>query len=405
MNIAMVSEHASPLAVLGGADAGGQNVHVAELSSALARAGHSIRVFTRRDNDRDPSRVTMPSGVTVEHLDAGPPTAVPKDELWPFMPTFSRELLARLRRDPADVLHAHFWMSASAALDAVQSLKVPIVQTFHALGSEKARMQGAADTSPTARLAQELRIIASADRIVATSSSEIFELCRLGADPRRLKLIPCGVDFAAFNEQDADSLLPRRETYRIVTLSRLVERKGVADVIAALADVPRAELIVAGGPATLFLDDDADVRRLREHARIHGVVDRVRFVGRVARKSIPSLLRSADVVACAAWYEPFGIVPLEAMAAGRPVVATAVGGQNDTVLDGYTGLLVPPRNPRVLAQAICSLLADAKKRRALGEAGRHRVRDRFSWERVARETYAVYHSVARVALQPKVSSA
>ncbi|GAC1304660.1 MAG: glycosyltransferase family 1 protein [Vulcanimicrobiaceae bacterium] len=395
MNIAMVSEHASPLAVLGGADAGGQNVHVAELSAALVRAGHRITVFTRRDDPRLPARVLMPSGVAVAHVDAGPARAIAKDDLLPHMPAFAQGLARAFGRLAPDLVHAHFWMSARAALEAAKPLGIPVVHTFHALGSEKRRMQGAADTSPLERLDEELRIAHDADRIIATSSSEIFELCRLGADPRRLKIVPCGVDVALFDRVDPPYVLSRRQAHRIVTLSRLVERKGVGDVIRALRDVPDAELAIAGGPALAELGGDREAQRLLALARATGVADRVTFLGRVGRTEIPALLRSADVVVCAAWYEPFGIVPLEAMAAGVPVVATAVGGQNDTVIDRFTGLHVPPRDPRALAAALRELLADPAMRARLGAAGRARIEGRFTWDRIAAESLKVYRGIGR----------
>ncbi len=397
MNVAMISEHASPLAMLGGVDAGGQNVHVAELSAALVRAGHRVVVYTRRDDEKLPARVTMPSGVIVEHVDAGPPHAVPKDDLFPFMQPFGDYLNRAFAVDPPDVVHAHFWMSGTAALAAAKPLGIPVVETFHALGTEKRRMQGSADTSPVERLAEEIRIMRSAERIVATSSSEIFELCRLGADPRRLKIVPCGVDAAAFAQAGPALELPRRRTHRVVTLSRLVERKGVADVISALCDVPDAELVVAGGPAAAYLATDAEAQRLAQHARRCGVADRVTLVGRVGRRDVPALLRAADVVACAAWYEPFGIVPLEAMAAGVAVVATAVGGQNDTVIDRFTGLHVPPRDPRALGAALRELFASPELRARLGSAGRMRAQQRFTWDRIAAETFKVYRTLERVA--------
>lgn len=395
MNIAMVSEHASPLAVLGGTDAGGQNVHVAELSAALVRAGHRLTVFTRREDARLARRSVMPSGVAVVQIDAGPPHAVPKDDLLPYMDAFAAELARAFVQLAPDLVHAHFWMSARAALAAARPLGIPVVQTFHALGSEKRRMQGTADTSPRERIAEELRIANAVDRIVATSSSEIFELCRLGADPRRLKIVPCGVDLALFDRDESELQLVRRRAHRIVTLSRLVERKGVLDVIAALRDVPEAELVVAGGPAPDELAYDADAKRLADHARSCRVADRVTLLGRVERAGIPPLLRTADVVVCAAWYEPFGIVPLEAMAARVPVIATAVGGQNDTVIDRFTGLHVPPRDPRALATALRELLADAGLRSRLGAAGRARVEGRFTWDRVAAETLKIYRGTVR----------
>lgn len=395
MNIAMVSEHASPLAVLGGVDAGGQNVHVAELSAALVRAGCRVAVYTRRDDHRLPHAVTMPSDVTVVHLDAGPARTIAKDELLPYMDALAAGLQRAFVETPPDVVHGHFWMSGRAALAACKPLGIPVVQTFHALGSEKRRMQGASDTSPRERLAEETRIMRSVDRVVATSSSEMFELCRLGADPRRLRIVPCGVD-AAFFASCRDALsLERRRTFRIVTLSRLVARKGVDDVIAALREVPEAELIVAGGPAPAELARDAEAQRLAQHARACGVADRVTFLGRVERDDVPRLLRAADAVVCAAWYEPFGIVPLEAMAAGVPVIATAVGGQNDTVIDRFTGLHVAPKEPGAIAAALRELFADRALRLRLGAAGRRRAHERFTWDRIAAETVKVYRALAR----------
>src|SRR3954470_22219983 len=176
MRIAMVSEHASPLAVLGGVDAGGQNVHVAALAAALGRLGHEVVVHTRRDDAALPRRVPLAPGVEVDHVDAGPPSEVPKDELLPYMRAFGDELREAWGEDPPDVVHAHFWMSAIAALRAAVPLGIPVVHTFHALGTVKRRHQGAEDTSPEGRLALEREICRRVDRIVATCSDEVFEL-------------------------------------------------------------------------------------------------------------------------------------------------------------------------------------------------------------------------------------
>jgi glycosyltransferase involved in cell wall biosynthesis len=177
-------------------------------------------------------------------------------------------------------------------------------------------------------------------------------------------------------------------------LGRLVERKGTEDVIAALARLPRAELVVAGGPRRAELPADPEYRRLCGAARAHGVADRVTFTGGVTRERVPALLRSADVVVCAPWYEPFGIVPLEAMACGIPVVATAVGGLTDSVVPGRTGLLVPPRDPAALASAAAALLGDPILRAALGRAGRRRAQHWYDWGRIAAQTETVYLRLA-----------
>jgi glycosyltransferase involved in cell wall biosynthesis len=394
MRIAMVSEHASPLAVLGGVDAGGQNVHVAALASALARRGDDVVVHTRRDSADLPRRVELAPGVEVDHVDAGPPYAVPKDELVPYMGRFADELRELWSAEPPDVVHAHFWMSGMAALAAATDLEIPVVQTFHALGIVKRRHQGEKDTSPAHRIVTERAIARACDRVVATCSDEVFELVRLGADRRRITVVPCGVDVERFVPHGPRE--PRRpDRHRLVAACRLVERKGIADAISALAELPDAELHVAGGPDASRLETDPEARRLRAHAAELGVADRVVLRGRLGRDEMPPLLRSADAVVCVPWYEPFGIVPLEAMACGVPVVASAVGGQIDSVVDGVTGVHVPPRDPAALGAALAELLDDPERRAELGAAGVERARRRFSHDRVAAATREIYADVLR----------
>lgn len=389
MKIAFVSEHASPLAVLGGVDAGGQNVHVAALAEALARGGDEVRVYTRRDDARLPATVPFCTGVLVDHVDAGPAEAIEKDHLLPHMPAFARELEQRWNQWRPDVVHAHFWMSGLASLDAAASLDLPVVQTYHALGIEKKRHQGVKDTSPAERLAIEARIASGATHIVATATAEAFELVRMGANRNDITVVPCGVDlsqFAAIGPSESRN----RHKHRILCLSRLVERKGIGDVIAALKLLPNAELIVAGGPDRESLWKDVEALRLREIARRLGVEDRIEFRGRVERTGVARLLRSADLVVCYPWYEPFGIVPLEAMACGVPVVVSSVGGLVDSVVDGVTGVHVEPRSPIALAQAIRTLLHNERRRLNLGIAGAKRVNERYGWPRIASDTKAVY---------------
>ena len=396
MRIAMVSEHASPLAVLGGVDAGGQNVHVAAIAAALARRGCDVVVHTRRDDPSLPRRVALCPGVEVDHVDAGPPCEVPKDDLLPHMAAFADQLREAWADERPDVVHSHFWMSGLAALAAADELGIPVVHTFHALGTVKRRHQGARDTSPAGRIELERGLARRVDAIIATCSDEVRELLAMGLTDEIVEVVPCGVDRARFS---ADGPVAPRAPgrRRLVAACRLVERKGLGDVLEALADVPDAELHVAGGPDASQLPLDPEAARLRALARRLGVEDRLILHGRVSRDDMPALLRSADVVVCAPWYEPFGIVPLEAMACGRPVVATAVGGQIDSVADGVTGLLVPPRDPAALAAALRSLLADEDRRRAFGRAGVRRVRRLYGFDSVAAATQDVYRQViARV---------
>ena len=394
----MVSEHASPLAALGGADAGGQNVHVAALATELGRRGSQVVVHTRRDDPDVQRRVPIAPRVAVDHVDAGPARVMPKDELLPHMGEFADDLRAAWERDPPDLVHAHFWMSGVAALEAARPQGIPVVHTFHALGTVKRRHQRAADPSPPARLKVEDAIIDEVDHVVATCSDEVFELVRLGADRRRVSVVPCGVDLELFTPEG--SVEPRNPEQgagraRLVAVARLVERKGVGEAIEALGEIPGADLVVAGGPERTALDTDPEVRRLRALAERHGVADRVEFRGRIERPDLPALLRSADVAVCVPWYEPFGIVPLEAMACGVPVVASSVGGLIDTVVDGATGVHVPPRDPERLARALSALLDDPARRRELGAAGAARARERYGWERIAALTLEVYDELVR----------
>jgi D-inositol-3-phosphate glycosyltransferase len=391
VKIAMVSEHANPLAAVGGVDAGGQNVHVAALSEALASQGHEVVVYTRRDDETTPTRVAMSKGVVVEHVPAGPARELPKDELLPYMPEFGHYLADRWASDRPEVVHAHFWMSGLAALVGARDLDVPVVQTFHALGVVKRRHQGLADTSPKHRLRLEGAIGRDADKIIATCSDEVEELLRMGIARTHIAVTPCGVDLDVFTDQGP--VMERTSRRRLVTVGRLVERKGVDTILEALPALGDTELLVAGGPDEAALDHDADVERLRRHARLHGVEDRVRFLGRVARADMPALLRSADLVVTVPWYEPFGIVPLEAMACGRPVVGAAVGGLLDTVVDGMTGVLVPPRRADLLAETLASLFSDPLRLEEMGLAAADRARARYGWDRVAEETARTYDQV------------
>src|SRR4051794_9729388 len=289
----MGAEHAGPLGAVGGVDAGGKNVRARGRGGARAAAGTAVGVGPRRADEHPPDTVTVRPGMTVRTVTAGPRSPVPKDELVPYLPALADVLAADWRAHRPDVVHAHFWMSGMVAVSAAAPLDVPVVQTFHALGSVKRRHQGADDTSPPGRVAAERAVAARVDRVIATCTDEVFELARLGAPRRRATVVPCGVDTAAFSPEGP--VAPRTETPRLVVLGRLVRRKGVDEVITALRRLPGVELLVAGGPAdAAALDRDPDAQRLRRAAAEAGVADRVRLLGAVARSDVPALLRSAD---------------------------------------------------------------------------------------------------------------
>jgi glycosyltransferase involved in cell wall biosynthesis len=393
MRIAMVSEHASPLATLGGVDAGGQNTHVAELATALAKRGHEVRVYTRRDDPQLPTVVPFGERVSVEHVPAGPAAQLPKDDLLPFMGDFGRYLASRWEEGDftPGVVHAHFWMSGLAALTATAHNKIPVVVTYHALGTVKRRHQGDKDTSPPTRQGLERELGLLADRVVAQCGEEVDELGRMGIPRADISVIPSGVNTEQFTPNGPAA--PRGELSRILSVGRLVERKGFADLIKALRVVPDAELVVVGGPPAEQLGDEPEARRLLALAERAGVAGRVRLLGQVPREEMAGWYRSADVVACTPWYEPFGLTPLEAMACGTPVVAYATGGLAESVIDEVTGVLVAPRDVRGLAGALRGVLGDEVRRMSFASAAVDRVRSRYTWDRTAAEVERVYAAV------------
>ncbi|MEV5953404.1 glycosyltransferase [Streptomyces sp. NPDC051987] len=394
--VAMVSEHASPLAELGGPDAGGQNVYVAQVAGVLARRGHEVVVYTRRDGTRLPDRVVAPDGVQVVHVPAGPAAPIPKDELLQYMPEFGDRLAREWALAPPDVVHAHFWMSGMAALAGARGLGLPVVQTYHALGTVKRRHQGAADTSPPERVAIETSVGRQCAAIVATCQDEVAELAAMGLPTGHVSVVPCGVDPVQFSPVPGLRRGAGGSPRRLLTVGRLVPRKGFDRAIRALAGVPDAQLLIAGGPEPALLTAEPEAERLWGVAREYGVSERVGLLGGVSRQRMPALMSSADLVLSLPRYEPFGIVPVEAMACRTPVVATAVGGQLDTVVDGLTGLLVPSDDDHDTAATIRALLDDPARLDAYGAAGRHRVLDRYTWDRVADGLTEVYGAVAGV---------
>ncbi|WP_026929742.1 glycosyltransferase [Glycomyces tenuis] len=392
MKIAMVSEHASPLAAMGGEDAGGQNVHVAQLAAALTRQGHAVSVYTRRDRPEPPERAEAPDGYEVVHVEAGPPERVPKDRLLPHMGGFAQRLRDAWAAEPPDIVHAHFWMSGLAALWAADAAELPVVQTYHALGTVKRRHQGEADTSPPARVRLERDIGARCAGVIATCRDELAELADMDVPEDKVAVIPCGVDLEHFTP--VGPAAGREGRHRVLAAGRLVPRKGLDTTIKALRDLPGTELLVAGGPAEGPVEGDPEARRLRRVAEETGVSDRVRMPGRIPHEEMPAQFRSADAVVCTPWYEPFGIVPLEAMACGVPVVAGAVGGMKDSVDDGVTGALVPDATPQAVAAAVRPYLEDPELLRRTGRAGRMRACALYSWDAIAAETIKAYELAA-----------
>ncbi|HEU4349950.1 MAG TPA: glycosyltransferase, partial [Actinoplanes sp.] len=357
MRIAMISEHASPLAACGDAAGGAQQRHVADLSRALAELGHEVRIYTRRDSPDLADVVPMTGGVRVVHVPAGPPEKVPADLLLPLMGDFAHWLDSRWREGDwaPDVAHAHFWTSGLAAVTAARRFGIPVVQSFHELAEAEKGTRG------PSRAGYERALGRAVDRVVVQSQDEARGLVRIGVPRAQLTLVPAGVDSDRFSpEGPAADRDPERP--RILSVGRLVERKGFGDIIQAMRYVPGAECVVVGGPPPEQLPADMQARKLRAIAERFQVADRVRLIGAVPARDMPRWYRSADVLVAAPWQDRFELAPLEAMACGVPVIGTSVGGINETVVDGLTGDLVPPRDPRALGGALRRLVNDKVRR-------------------------------------------
>ncbi len=398
--IALISEHASPLAVLGGVDAGGQNVYVGQLARHLVQIGYDVDVFTRRDSEALPEVAEWVDGVRIVNVPAGPPESVPKERLLPWMNDFAMHIVRFCRREPApyDLVHANFWMSGLVACEIKRSLGIPFVITFHALGRVRRAHQGAADGFPDERFAIEERVIRECDQIVAECPQEEEDLIRFyNADPAKISIIPAGFDPAEFSPMSKElaraALGLATPEWTVLHVGRMVPRKGVDNAIRGFARmIARAgiegRLVVAGGDADGA--ESAEVTRLRAVAEEEAVADRVTFAGPVGRDRLRYYYGAADVFVTTPWYEPFGITPLEAMACGTPVVGSNVGGIKFTVRDGECGYLVAANQPDMLAERLVHLYRHPRLVSVFRRQAINRANDLFTWRNVANEMAALY---------------
>jgi glycosyltransferase involved in cell wall biosynthesis len=405
MRVALISEHASPLAVLGGVDSGGQNLYVEQLARLLSKRGFSVDVFTRRDSPELPP-VAQLDGARVVHVQAGPAAFVPKEDMLPFMAEFTRRMLQHcLCFGGYDVMHANFFMSALVAADLKKALGTPFVVTFHALGRVRRLHQNGSDRFPPQRLAIEQRVIHEADAVIAECPQDRHDLLKMyDADPTTIRTIPCGFDPDEFRP------MPKLEARRalglnpdewiILQLGRMVPRKGIDNAIEALARLHRhhgvrARLVVVGGESR---DPDPrrtpELGRLQELAAAAGVAGAVTFVGSRRRDELRAYYAAADVFVTTPWYEPFGITPLEAMGCGTPVIGSAVGGIKSTVVDGETGFLVPAKDSAALAERLARLRRDPSLGAEMSRRALMRARSSFTWRRVASDVARLYADVA-----------
>ncbi|HET7699418.1 MAG TPA: glycosyltransferase [Candidatus Limnocylindria bacterium] len=405
--IAMLSVHACPLAKLGGRDSGGMNVYVRELARELGRRGHEVDVFTRWREKYDPRIQELGPGARVIHIGSGPMGYWPKMDVYEHLGEFTERLEEHVRAEGRayDLIHSHYWLSAEVARTLAPVWAVPRIQMFHTLGHVKREvMDEDVDGESDVRIAIEQRAIAESAAIVASSDIEAGELADLyAADRSRVHVIPCGVDpevFRPMRQADARDALGRDQRERIILfVGRIEQIKGIDVLLRSLgllffrhpelrSDVG---LLVVGG--ALDPGDDAPetdkVEELRRLVHQHRMEANVSFVGSLDQPTLAKYYAAADICAVPSLTESFGLVALEAMACGTPVVGTRVGGLQTLIEDGESGLLVPAGDYQALAEAIARVLTDQRLRMHLAHGARDRA-EHYTWRNVGERVEALY---------------
>jgi D-inositol-3-phosphate glycosyltransferase len=406
--IAMLSVHTGPLATLGGKETGGMNVYVRDLTRALIRRGHRVDVYTRAQDPELPIvRQELGAGARVIYVPAGPEHPYHKNLVYDHLPEFVAGVRARAEAEGItyDVLHSHYWLSGAVAQSLRRAWDVPVVHMFHTLGEMKNTVaQRSADLETARRIVVEKEIVEFADALVAATPAERRQLIELyDADPDRIHVISPGVDTGLFcpipPEQARAHIALCPERRIIMFVGRIEPLKGIDNLLRAIARVleRRPELrahicvpIIGGDPNRIREDDEMiRLQTLREELNIEDVV---LFLGAKDQDLLPYYYSAADVVVMPSDYESFGMVALEAMACGTPVIASDVGGLAFLIKDERTGYRVPARDPEALATKIARLLTDEGLRRRIGHWAACWA-ESYAWMRIAREIEALYQEV------------
>ncbi|HEX8990736.1 MAG TPA: glycosyltransferase [Anaerolineales bacterium] len=409
MNIAMLSYHTCPLATLGGKDTGGMNVYVRDLTRELGRLGIHVDVFTRSQDEHVPHVLhDLGYGNRVVHVPAGPEQPVEKSNLAAYVPEFVEgvKAFAVEKGIHYDVIHSHYWMSGLAAIALSEAWGgVPVIQMFHTLGAMKNRVAQSPDERESAeRIAAEKAILACVDRVTVATLAELTQLRFLyKADDRKLEIIPPGVDTSHFYPIPSDEAKQfvglKPEDRMILFVGRIEPLKGVDTLIRAMACVKMKGLSRPVHLAIIGGEPDVDPDQMTvEMARLQGLSDdlsmgrTVVFLGKRGQDTLPYYYSAAEVLVMPSHYESFGMVALEAMACGTPVIASDVGGLGFLVQDGETGFTIPDGEPDTICEKLALLLGDPTLRHRMGRRAAE-VALSYAWPKIARQIVAVYEEV------------
>lgn len=404
---AQISVHTSPLATLGGRDAGGMNVYVRELSCHLAAQGLPVDIFTRRTDPETPEVREIAPGVNVIAITAGPTEPVGKNDLFPYLPDFAEQMaLYSLHAGVRyDVVHAHYWLSGWAAELARRYWDAPFVQMFHTTAHMKNAVAAQVDRETDLRLRIEKRLLTLASGLIAANPDERADLIwRMGVPTEKVCTIPPGVDLELFQplsraaSRAAIGIAPDERV--VLFVGRIDPIKGIdtltdaaQTMLAGAGLQPPPTFVIVGGDLDRNGTPNGPLASVAESIAARGMVDRFRLVGSQPQNELPLFYAAADVVAVPSRYESFGLVAVEGLACGTPVVASRAGGLRYTIDEGVTGLLVRPRSPDALADGLTTILADDALRASMSTAARPSV-ERYAWSNIARQVMHVYQRLA-----------
>ncbi|HLZ28071.1 MAG TPA: glycosyltransferase [Chloroflexota bacterium] len=410
LRVAVLSTHTCPLAPLGGWETGGMNVYVRELGRALAARDVAVDIFTRRQARDVPDVVEYAPGARVIHIDAGPHRHVDKYDVLDYLPEFACgvQRFRALMGASYDVIHSHYWLSGRLGLLFADHWGVPLVSTFHTLAQLKNRVaESTAEREQAVRYDIEQRTMAGSDRVVALTAIDRQQTIRHYGAPTPISVIPGGVDLELFAPQprlEARAALGLGATEKVLLFVGRIQRlKGLEILLRAFAqmsDLDARVLIVGGQPGTSH--ESREISRLHHLAARLGITERTTFVGPVAHGRLPLYYSAADATVMPSSYESFGLVAVESLACGTPVVATRVGGLTSIVRDGETGLLVPWRDADLFAERLRRVLEDETLRGRLAGQARASVLE-YGWDRIADEHLALYADV-RASSRPRVAA-
>ena len=409
MRIAMLSYHTCPLAILGGKDTGGMNVYVRELTRHLGKMGVHVDVYTRSQDEHVPHIIhDLGYGNRVVHVPSGPELPLPRKELAAHLPGFV-EWVLNFSKDKDleyDLIHSHYWMSGLAASELKKVWHIPVVHMFHTLGLMKNHIAGDEEYEGNYRIHGELEVLKITDKVIASTVAELAQIQWLyEVKTENITVVPPGVDlnhFYPIPQDEAREYIGAEKNDRLLLfVGRIEPLKGIDTLLHALAQMKQRGVLerheiclpIIGGDASVSEEQmTAEMLRLQSLREELGLDDFVKFLGKRSQDSLPYYYSAADILVMPSHYESFGIVALEAMACGTPVVASQVGGLKHLIEDGVTGFLVPNRDADSLSEKLTLLLDNYNLHQQMGEKAAAHAKQ-YAWDIIAPRILDVYRSM------------